>query len=85
MRNPKKRSLLDVNEHFEGKRKVAFKRGQRELALFAERSNQKELNAKITLLDNFLFCAQKFTFHNTIYTIFYYICSQTNNLKLLIL
>ena len=53
MRSPIKRSLLDVNEHFEGERKVAFKRGQRELAHFAERSNQKELNAKITLLDNF--------------------------------
>ena len=54
MRSPKKRSLLDINEHFEGERKVAFKRGQRELAHFAERSNQKELNAKITLLDNFI-------------------------------
>ena len=54
MRIPKKRSLLDVNEHFEGERKVVFKRGQRELAHFAERSNQKELNAKITLLDNFI-------------------------------
>ena len=53
MRSPIKRSLLDVNEHFEGERKVAFKRGQRELDHFAERSNQKELNAKITLLDNF--------------------------------
>ncbi|MBR3793398.1 MAG: hypothetical protein IKK27_05630, partial [Alistipes sp.] len=42
-------------EDFEGKRKVAFKRGQRELAHFAERSNQKELNAKITLLDNFFY------------------------------
>ena len=42
-----------VNEHFEGEHKVAFKRGQRELAHFAERSNQKELNAEITLLDYF--------------------------------
>ena len=43
----------DVCEDFEAERKVAFKRGQRELAHFAERSNQKELNAKITLLYNF--------------------------------
>ena len=40
-------------EDFEAERKVAFKRGQRELAHFAERSNQKELNAEITLLDYF--------------------------------
>ena len=45
-------SLLDVNEHFEGKRKVAFKREQRVLAHYAERSNQKGLNAESTLLDN---------------------------------
>ena len=44
---------LDVNEDFEGERKVAFKRGQRVLAHFAERSNQKELNAENTLLGNF--------------------------------
>ena len=56
MRRAKKRSLLGVNEHFEHKRKVAFKRGQRELAHFAERSNQKELNAEISLFgDSFLF------------------------------
>ena len=54
MRSPKKRSLLDVNEHFEGERNVAFKRGQRVLAHYAERSNEKELNAEITLLDAFL-------------------------------
>ena len=53
MRRLRNRSILGVCEDFEGKRKVAFKRGQRELAHFAERSNQKELNAKITLLDNF--------------------------------
>ena len=33
--------------------KVAFKRGQRVLAHYAEHSNQKELNAEITLLDGF--------------------------------
>ena len=53
MRSQKKRSLLSVNEHFEGEYKVAFKREQRVLAHFAEHSNQKELNAKITLLDSF--------------------------------
>ena len=41
-----------VNKDFEGKRKVAFKRGQRVLAHFAERSNQKELNAENTLSGN---------------------------------
>ena len=55
MRSPKKQSLLDVNEHFEGERNVAFKRGQRVLAHFAERSNEKKLNAEITLLDTFYF------------------------------
>ena len=53
MRSLRNRSLLMVNEDFEGKRKVAFQRGQRVLAHFAERSNQKELNAEITLLDSF--------------------------------
>ena len=52
MRCSKNRSLLGVNEDFESERKVAFKRGQRELAHFAERSNQKELNAENTLLGN---------------------------------
>ena len=42
-----------VNEDFEGKCKVAFKRGQRLLVGYAERSNQKKLNVEITLLDNF--------------------------------
>ena len=42
-----------VNEHFKGEYNVAFKRGQRVLAHFAERSNEKELNAEITLLDNY--------------------------------
>ena len=46
---------LSVNEHFKGERNVAFKRGQRVLAHFAERSNEKELNAENTLLDTFLF------------------------------
>ena len=46
---------LSVNEHFEGERNVAFKRGQRVLAHFAERSNEKELNAEITLLDTLFF------------------------------
>ena len=48
-----KRSLLGVNEHFESERNIAFKRGQRVFALFAERSNEKELNAEATLLDGF--------------------------------
>ena len=48
MRSVRNRSLLDVNEDFEHKRNVAFKRGQRVLAHFAERSNEKELNAEIT-------------------------------------
>ena len=39
---------------FEGEYKVAFKRGQRVLAHFAEWSNQKELNAENTFLGNFL-------------------------------
>ena len=41
---PKK--LLGENEDFESERNIAFKRGQRVFALFAERSNEKELNAK---------------------------------------
>ena len=53
MRNPRNRSL--VNEDFEGKRKVALKRGQRVLVHFAEHSNQKELNAEAALLGNFPF------------------------------
>ena len=44
---------MSVNYHFEGEYKVAFKREQRVLAHFAEHSNQKELNAKITLSDSF--------------------------------
>ena len=50
----------DVNEDFEGKRNVAFKRGQRVLAHFAERSNEKELNAEITLFDN-SYCINSFS------------------------
>ena len=42
-----------VNEDFECEYKVAFQRGQRLLADYAERSNQKELNAEITLLESF--------------------------------
>ena len=50
-------SLLGVNEHFEGERKVAFKREQRVLAHYAERSNQKGLNAKNHLVRQLLlFC-----------------------------
>ena len=53
-RCPKKRSLLGVNEDFEGERNVAFKRGQNQTCLnYAERSNEKELNDKRTLLDSF--------------------------------
>ena len=33
--------------------KVAFQRGQRMLAYYAERSNQKELNAEISLQEIF--------------------------------
>ena len=51
MRN---RSILDVCEDFEHERNVAFKRGQKVLAHFAERSNEKELNAEITPSDEFL-------------------------------
>ena len=54
---PRNRSLLYVNEDFEGEHNVAFKRGQRVLAHFAERSNEKKLNAKITLLDGFIVIA----------------------------
>ena len=36
-----------------GKRNVVFKPEQREFTHFAERSNEKELNDKITLLYNF--------------------------------
>ena len=54
MRN---RSILDVCEDFEHERNVAFKRGQKVLAHFAERSNEKKLNAKITLLNGFIVIA----------------------------
>ena len=53
-RSLRNHSLLNVNEDFESERNVAFKRGQRVLAHFAERSNEKELNAEITLLGNSL-------------------------------
>ena len=43
---------LGVNEHFEGERKVAIKPRARACAM-PRRSNQKELNAEITLLDSF--------------------------------
>ena len=45
---------------FRGKYNVAFKRGQRVLAHFAERSNEKELNAEITLFDN-SYCIKSFS------------------------
>ena len=50
---PENRSILNVCKDFEGERNIAFKRGQRVFALFAERSNEKELNAKRALLYGF--------------------------------
>ena len=44
---------MDVNEDFSDKRNVTFKPEQREFTHFTERSNDKELNTKITLLDSF--------------------------------
>ena len=53
-RSPKNRSLLCVNEDFEGESNIAFKRGQNQTCLnYAERSNEKELNDKRALLDGF--------------------------------
>ena len=57
LRSPKKPQFTLRKEDFEGEHNVAFKRGQRVLAHFAERSNEKKLNAKITLLDGFIVIA----------------------------
>ena len=54
LRSVRNRSILDVCEDFEHERNVAFKRGQKVLAHFAERSNEKELNEEITPSDEFL-------------------------------
>ena len=48
-----KAGLLGLNEHFESERNIAFKRGQRVFAHFAERSNEKEHNDKATLSGGF--------------------------------
>ena len=58
-------NLLCVNEDLEGEHNVAFKRGQRVLAHFAERSNEKKLNVEITLLDGFFYSTRTTASHNS--------------------
>ena len=51
---PENRSILNVCEDLVGERNIAFKREQNQTCLnYAERSNEKELNAKRALLDGF--------------------------------
>ena len=50
---PQSNILMYNESYFKSERNVAFKRGQRVLAHFAERSNEKELNAEITPLEDF--------------------------------
>ena len=51
---PENRSILNVCEDLEGERNIAFKREQNQTCLnYAERSNEKELNAKRALLYDF--------------------------------
>ena len=51
---PENRSILYVCEDLDGERNIAFKREQNQTCLnYAERSNEKELNAKRALLYDF--------------------------------
>ena len=51
---PEKRSLLGVNEHLRASIRLRLSESRGETCFhYAKRSNQKELNAEIALLDGF--------------------------------